>query len=174
MSSESNLTSAPPSHEHSGLRKPAWLKAKIPGGEAYSKVRATVVEHGLNTVCQSASCPNLGECWAKGTATFMILGNICTRGCRFCDVPKGRPGIYDREEPARVAESIRLMNLKYAVVTSVARDDLPDQGAEVWAETIRAVRRAAPKCRLEVLIPDMQGNTGLLDIILDAKPDILN
>lgn len=156
------------------LGKPAWLKAKIPGGEAYSKVRSIVEEHGLNTVCKSASCPNLGECWAKGTATFMILGNICTRGCRFCDVPKGRPGSYDRDEPSRVAESVRLMGLKYAVITSVARDDLPDQGAEVWAETIRAARKAAPLCRIEVLIPDMQGNTALVDRILDAGPDILN
>lgn len=154
--------------------KPAWLKAKIPGGEAYSKVRATVEAHGLNTVCQSASCPNLGECWAKGTATFMILGNICTRGCRFCDVPKGRPGSYDREEPARVADSVRLMGLKYAVITSVARDDLPDQGAEVWAETILRVRAAAPRCRIEVLIPDMQGRLDLVDAILAAEPDILN
>lgn len=154
--------------------KPAWLKAKIPGGDAYARVRNIVEEHGLNTVCKSASCPNLGECWAKGTATFMILGNICTRGCRFCDVPKGRPGAYDREEPGRVAESVRLMGLKYAVITSVARDDLPDQGADVWAETIRAVRAAAPQCRIEVLIPDMQGNPGLVDRILDAHPDILN
>jgi lipoic acid synthetase len=154
--------------------KPAWLKAKIPGGEAYSKVRATVEAHGLNTVCQSASCPNLGECWAKGTATFMILGNICTRGCRFCDVPKGRPGSYDREEPARVADSVRLMGLKYAVITSVARDDLPDQGAEVWADTILRVRAAAPHCRIEVLIPDMQGRLDLVDAILAAAPDILN
>jgi lipoic acid synthetase len=154
--------------------KPAWLKAKIPGGEAYSKVRSIVDEHGLNTVCKSASCPNLGECWAKGTATFMILGNICTRGCRFCDVPKGRPGAYDRDEPARVAESVRLMGLKYAVITSVARDDLPDQGADVWAETIRAARKASPMCRIEVLIPDMQGNLTLVDRILDAGPDILN
>jgi lipoic acid synthetase len=154
--------------------KPAWLKAKIPGGEAYSKVRAIVLEHNLNTVCQSASCPNLGECWSKGTATFMILGNTCTRGCRFCDVPKGRPGEYDRAEPARVADSVRLMGLKYAVITSVARDDLSDQGAAVWAETIRAAREAAPKCRIEVLIPDMQGNLGLVDRILEARPDILN
>lgn len=154
--------------------KPAWLKARIPGGEAYSQVRATVQEHGLNTVCQSASCPNLGECWSKGTATFMILGNTCTRGCRFCDVPKGRPGEYDREEPSRVAESVRLMRLKYAVITSVSRDDLADQGAEVWAETIRAARSAAPRCRIEVLIPDMQGDLGLVDRILDAGPDILN
>jgi lipoic acid synthetase len=157
-----------------GLGKPKWLKARIPGGEAYAAVRDTVEKHGLNTVCQSASCPNLGECWAKGTATFMILGNICTRGCRFCDVPKGKPGSYDREEPGRVADSIRLMKLKYAVITSVARDDLPDQGAEVWAETIRQVRLAAPNCRVEVLIPDMQGKLDLVDAILDAGPDILN
>ncbi len=154
--------------------KPTWLKAKIPGGEAYAKVRAIVEEHGLNTVCQSASCPNLGECWAKGTATFIILGNVCTRGCRFCDVPKGKPGAYDRKEPARVADSVKLMNLKYAVITSVARDDLPDQGAGVWAETIHAVRAGSPHCRVEVLIPDMQGNLGLVDRILAAKPDILN
>jgi len=154
--------------------KPAWLKAKIPGGEAYSKVKAIVEKHELNTVCQSASCPNLGECWAKGTATFMILGNICTRGCRFCDVPKGKPGSYDRLEPKRVADSIRLMNLKYAVITSVARDDLPDQGSEVWAETIREAKAAAPECRIEVLIPDMQARLDLVDTILSASPDILN
>ena len=154
--------------------KPAWLKARIAGGEAYSKVRATVEKHGLHTVCESASCPNLGECWSKGTATFMILGNICTRGCRFCDVPKGRPGAVDREEPARVAESVRLMGLRYAVITSVARDDLADQGAGLWAETIRAVRAAAPECRIEVLIPDLQARLDLLEVILEAGPDILN
>jgi lipoyl synthase len=154
--------------------KPAWLKAKIPGGEAYSQVKAVVDKHALHTVCHSAHCPNLGECWAKGTATFMILGNICTRGCRFCDVPKGKPEGYDRHEPGRVAESIRLMGLKYAVITSVARDDLKDQGAEVWADTIRTVRTANPKCRIEVLIPDMQGRADLIDTILDAQPDILN
>jgi lipoic acid synthetase len=156
------------------IGKPAWLQARIPGGEAYAKVRATVEEHGLNTVCQSASCPNLGECWSKGTATFMILGNICTRGCRFCDVPKGRPSEYDLEEPARVADSVRLMRLRYAVITSVARDDLPDQGAGVWAATIREVRKAAPHCKVEVLIPDMQARTDLLDCILEAGPDVLN
>lgn len=154
--------------------KPAWLKAKIPGGIGYSKVKSIVDEHELNTVCQSASCPNLGECWAKGTATFMILGNICTRGCRFCDVPKGKPGIYDRDEPDRIARSVKLMNLKYAVITSVTRDDLPDQGSEVWAETIRAVRAAAPDCKIEVLIPDMQGKLDGLNRILSAMPDILN
>jgi lipoyl synthase len=155
-------------------RKPAWLKARIPGGTAYSSVKATVDSHRLHTVCESASCPNLGECWSHGTATFMILGNTCTRGCRFCDVPKGRPGEYDRDEPDRVAASIRLMDLRYAVITSVARDDLPDQGAEVWADTIATVKAAVPKCRVEVLIPDMQGNLDLVDMILNAGPDVLN
>lgn len=154
--------------------KPAWLKARIPGGEGYSSVRGTVERHGLNTVCQSASCPNIGECWSHGTATFMILGNTCTRGCRFCDVPKGRPSGYDWDEPAKVAESARLMGLKYAVITSVTRDDLPDQGAGVWAATIREMRKAAPACKVEVLIPDMQGRLDLLDTILEASPDILN
>jgi len=156
------------------LRKPAWLKARIPGGAAYSQVRATVDSHQLHTVCESASCPNLGECWAKGTATFMILGNTCTRGCRFCDVPKGKPGQYDRDEPDRVAASVKLMGLRYVVVTSVARDDLPDQGAEVWADTIATIKAVAPECRVEVLIPDMQGRMDLVDTILSAGPDILN
>jgi lipoic acid synthetase len=156
------------------IGKPAWLKARIPGGDAYAQVKATVEAHGLNTVCQSASCPNLGECWSKGTATFMILGNICTRGCRFCDVPKGKPSDHDREEPARVAESVRLMRLRYAVITSVARDDLPDQGAGIWASTIKEVRKSAPDCKVEVLIPDMQARMDLLDVILEAGPDILN
>ncbi len=155
-------------------RKPSWLKAKIPGGVEYSRVRAIVEKNQLHTVCQSASCPNLGECWSRGTATFMILGNLCTRGCRFCDVPKGKPGSYDREEPARVADSIRLMGLKYAVITSVTRDDLPDQGSEVWAETLFRVKDAAPECRLEILIPDMQARLDLVDIILAGQPDIFN
>jgi lipoyl synthase len=156
------------------IRKPAWLKARIPGGPAYSSVRATVDTHGLHTVCESASCPNLGECWSHGTATFMILGNTCTRGCRFCDVPKGRPGEYDRDEPDRVAASIRLMGLRYAVITSVTRDDIPDQGSEVWADTIATVKAAVPDCKIEVLIPDMQGRLDLVDTILSAGPDILN
>ncbi len=156
------------------LRKPAWLKAKIPGGKGYSQLRGTVDSHRLHTVCESAGCPNLGECWSDGTATFMILGNTCTRGCRFCEVPKGKPGEYDREEPDRVARSVRLMQLKYAVITSVTRDDLADQGSEVWADTIAAIKAAVPDCRVEVLIPDMQGRLDLLDVILNAGPDVLN
>ncbi len=169
-----DMTAATPLPALSLDRKPAWLKAKIPGGAEYSRVRSIVEKNRLNTVCQSASCPNLGECWSRGTATFMILGNICTRGCRFCDVPKGKPGSYDREEPARVAESIRLMGLRYAVITSVARDDLPDQGSEVWAETIFHVKALSPECRVEVLIPDMQARLDLVDAILAAEPDVFN
>jgi lipoic acid synthetase len=156
------------------VRKPTWLKAKIPGGADYAALRDNVREHKLHTVCESASCPNLGECWSAGTATVMILGNTCTRGCRFCDVPKGKPDGLDGEEPERVAESVRLMGLKYVVITSVARDDLADQGAEVWHETILRTRLENPDTRVEVLIPDMQGRSELIDIILDAKPDVLN
>ena len=156
------------------LRKPLWLKAKIPGGADYAELRDNVREHKLHTVCESASCPNLGECWSKGTATVMILGNICTRGCKFCDVPKGKPEGLDGEEPERVAESVRLMKLKYVVITSVARDDLADQGADIWNETIQRTRLENPDCRVEVLIPDMQGRMDLVDHILDAGPDVLN
>ncbi len=155
-------------------RKPAWLKARIPGGEKFARLRDIVREHRLNTVCESAGCPNLGECWSQGTATLMLLGNTCTRGCGFCDVPKGKPGAYDRQEPERVAASARLMGLRYIVITSVARDDLPDQGAEVWAETLLRVRAENPGCRVEALIPDLQGRLDLLDLILDARPDVLN
>jgi lipoyl synthase len=156
------------------LRKPAWLKARIPGGRGYSELRATVDNHRLHTVCESAGCPNMGECWSEGTATFMILGNTCTRGCRFCEVPKGRPGEYDRDEPDRVAASVKLMRLKYAVITSVTRDDLPDQGSEVWADTIATIKAVMPDCKVETLIPDMQGRLDLLDVILNAGPDVLN
>ena len=156
------------------IRKPGWLKARIPGGEDFARLRNIVRGHGLHTVCESAGCPNLGECWSQGTATFMILGNTCTRGCRFCDVPKGRPGALDHEEPERVAASVKLMGLKYAVITSVARDDLADQGAEIWAETIRRTRAENPDCRLEVLIPDMQGRLDLVELILQAGPEVLN
>jgi lipoyl synthase len=161
-------------HAPSSTRKPIWLKAKIPGGADYAALRNNVREHKLHTVCESASCPNLGECWSAGTATVMILGNTCTRGCRFCDVPKGKPDGLDGEEPERVAESVRLMKLNYVVITSVARDDLPDQGAEVWHETILRTRLENPGTRVEVLIPDMQGRVDLVDHILDAAPDVLN
>jgi lipoic acid synthetase len=156
------------------LRKPHWLKAKIPSGPEYAALRDNVRSHDLHTVCESASGPNLGECWSAGTATVMILGNTCTRGCRFCDVPKGRPDGIDGEEPERVAESVRLMDLKYVVITSVARDDLPDGGAEIWHETVLRTRLENPNTRVEILIPDMQGRMDLVDRILDAGPDVLN
>ncbi|MGH8018408.1 MAG: lipoyl synthase [Opitutaceae bacterium] len=155
-------------------RKPAWLRAKLPNGPEYGRVRKLVDDNKLHTVCQSAQCPNMGECWSRGTATVMILGNICTRSCTFCAIQTGRPTEYDLGEPARVADAVARMGLRHCVVTSVARDDLKDGGASVWAATIRAVRYRNPDCAIEVLIPDMQGKADQIDTILDAKPDILN
>lgn len=156
------------------LNKPTWLRAKLPSSPQYKVVRNIVDENNLHTVCQSAQCPNMGECWSRGTATVMILGNICTRSCTFCAVQTGRPTELDLGEPARVADAIKKMGLKHAVITSVARDDLKDGGASVWAATIRAVRYKNPDTAIEVLIPDFRGKNDLLDIVLDAKPDILN
>ena len=155
-------------------RKPAWIRSRIAGGKSYASVKNSVMSNGLHTVCESANCPNRGECWSGGTATFMILGNTCTRGCRFCDVPKGKPGHYDREEPRRVLTSAKSMGLDYVVVTSVARDDLPDQGVEVWAETILALRSASHPFYVEALIPDMQGDEHLLEAVFAARPHVLN
>ncbi|MBI4027744.1 MAG: lipoyl synthase [Verrucomicrobia bacterium] len=154
-------------------RKPPWLKVRIPGGQAHIAVRRRVVEGRLHTVCESARCPNLGECWGRGTATFMILGDVCTRSCGFCAVHTGRPDEVDQDEPARVAEAIRLMGLNHAVITSVARDELADGGASVWAATIRAARQAALQCRIEALIPDFKGDETSLQTVLDANPDLL-
>ena len=155
-------------------RKPSWLRAKLPSGPRYRELREMVDAQSLHTVCQSAQCPNMGECWSRGTATIMILGNICTRSCTFCAVNTGRPTELDLGEPARVAESVAQMKLKHAVITSVARDDLKDGGAAVWAATIRAIRYRNPDCAIEVLIPDFQGKQDQLDTVLDAEPDILN
>lgn len=155
-------------------RKPSWLKAKIPGGQEYAKVKALVDKNTLHTVCQSAHCPNLGECWSRGTATIMILGNTCTRSCGFCAVDTGKPPTTDWAEPARVADAVKIMGLKHAVITSVARDDLPDGGSEIWARTIRAVRHENPNTSIEVLIPDFKAHWEDLYRVLDAKPDILN
>ena len=155
-------------------RKPKWLRAKIPGGALYQETSGIVRENKLHTVCESAQCPNLGECWSRKTATIMILGNICTRSCGFCAVQTGRPTELDRDEPRRVAEAIRLMGLKHAVITSVARDELLDGGAGIWAETIRAVRAENPQTAIEVLIPDFKGRWKDLETVLAAKPDILN
>ncbi|MGB0374770.1 MAG: lipoyl synthase [Opitutales bacterium] len=154
--------------------KPKWLRAKLPTSAEYKKTLLTVNEHKLNTVCKSAQCPNMGECWSRGTATVMILGNICTRSCSFCAIQTGRPTELDIGEPARVADSIAKMNLKHAVITSVARDDLKDGGASIWANTIRAVHNRMPECAVEVLTADFRGQQEYLDIVLDACPDIFN
>ncbi|MGC6455397.1 MAG: lipoyl synthase [Coraliomargaritaceae bacterium] len=155
-------------------RKPDWLRAKLPTSKAYRETKEIVDANSLHTVCQSAQCPNMGECWSRGTATVMILGNVCTRSCRFCAVQTGRPAELDLGEPARVAESIAKMNLQHTVVTSVARDDLKDGGASVWAATIRAIHHRVPECAVEVLTADFRGQQEYLDIVLDACPDIFN
>ncbi len=155
-------------------RKPSWLRAKLPAGPGYSATRQLVDNNQLHTVCQSAQCPNLGECWSRGTATVMILGNICTRSCNFCAIQTGRPTELDLGEPARVADAVAKMNLKHCVITSVARDELKDGGAGVWAATIRAIRHRNPHTAIEVLVPDFKGQMELVDVVLDAKPDIYN
>lgn len=156
------------------LRKPDWLRAKLPSGPGYQATRRLVEDNRLHTVCQSAQCPNIGECWSRGTATVMILGNICTRSCNFCAIQVGRPTEYDLGEPARVAEAVQKMGLRHCVITSVARDDLRDGGAGVWAATIRAVRYRNPQCAIEVLVPDFKGQLDQVDVVLAAKPDIFN
>ena len=154
--------------------KPAWLKAKAPVGENFHALKKLARGLGLHTVCESAQCPNIGECWNHRTATFMLLGDICTRRCGFCAVPKGKPGPIDRDEPRRVAEAVAKLGLKHAVVTSVNRDDDNLGGARIFAETIRQVRELSPECRIEVLIPDFQGLDEALKVVLDARPDVLN
>jgi lipoic acid synthetase len=155
-------------------RKPPWLRAKIPGGKPYQHLIGLVKTHKLHTVCGSAQCPNLGECWNRGIATIMILGNTCTRSCGFCAINTGKPKEPDLGEPARVADAVRIMALRHVVITSVTRDELPDGGSEIWARTIRAVRHANPHTRIEVLIPDFKGHKEDLYRVLEAKPDILN
>ncbi|MEM7680362.1 MAG: lipoyl synthase [Planctomycetota bacterium] len=155
-------------------RKPDWLRAKLPGGPGYRDTRSLVDRYALHTVCESAKCPNLGECWARGTATMMILGDVCTRSCGFCHIKTGRPPEYDLDEPRRVGEAAALMRLKHLVVTSVNRDELPDGGAEIWAETIREIRRHSPETSVEVLIPDFCGDWDALQLVLDERPEILN
>ncbi|MEZ4757104.1 MAG: lipoyl synthase [Flavobacteriales bacterium] len=156
------------------VRKPDWLRVKLPTGENYRKVREIVGEHKLHTICQSGNCPNMGECWGAGTATFMILGNICTRSCGFCSVATGRPDAVDPFEPARVARSVELMGVKHCVITSVDRDDLKDGGSDIWAKTIRAIRRRCPGTTMETLIPDFQGKWENLAVVLEAAPEILS
>ena len=162
------------SKESSRSRKPNWLRAKLPSGPAYGEVREIVDDNQLHTVCQSAQCPNMGECWSRGTATLMILGNVCTRACTFCAVQTGKPTELDLSEPPRVADAVAKMGLRHCVLTSVARDDLKDGGAKVWAATIRAVRYRNPSTAIEVLVPDFKGDFVNLDLVLDANPDIFN
>jgi lipoyl synthase len=154
--------------------KPSWLKVKLPTGEPYQKLKAIVDENRLHTVCESAACPNRGECWARSTATFMILGNICTRSCGFCNVITGRPTELDLDEPRRVAEAVARLDLRYAVITSVNRDELLDGGASVWADTITQIRLFSPNTKIEVLIPDFCGRWESLQTVIDARPDVLN
>ncbi len=156
------------------VRKPEWLKIRLGGNEQFTKTKSIVESHCLHTICTSGKCPNMGECWSRGTATFMIGGEICTRSCRFCNTLTGKPLPLDSKEPANVAESIRLMNLKHAVITSVDRDDLPDLGAQHWVDTIKAIKEVNPTTTVEVLIPDFQGRLELVDMVVDAAPEIIS
>ena len=156
------------------VRKPEWLKISIGANERYTETKRIVESHCLHTICSSGRCPNMGECWGRGTATFMIGGNICTRSCKFCNTQTGRPLPLDPQEPTHVAESVRLMKLSHAVVTSVDRDDLPDLGAAHWAQAIREIRRLNPETTIEVLIPDFQGRKDLVEQVIEARPDIIS
>ncbi len=155
-------------------QRPAWLRAPAPSGDNYHELKKLVRQLNLHTVCESAACPNVGECWNQRTATFMILGNVCTRRCGFCAVQKGPPMTVDYDEPRRVAEAVAALGLKYAVVTSVNRDDRKDGGAELFALTIQAIRERIPGCKVEVLVPDFQGSHAAMDIVMNAHPDVLN
>lgn len=169
-------TPSTPTPENAPQRvpKPKWLRVKLPTGQAYKEVRDIVSEHKLHTICESGHCPNMGECWGAGTATFMILGNICTRSCGFCNVATGKPLEADPFEPGRVANSVKLMNVKHAVITSVDRDDLPDGGSEIWAQTVRAIRHQSPGTTLETLIPDFAGKWENLARIIQVAPEIVS
>jgi len=156
------------------VQKPKWLRVKLPTGENYKQVRGLVDKYKLHTICESGHCPNMGECWGAGTATFMILGNVCTRSCGFCNVATGRPLNVDWEEPEKVARSVKLMKIKHAVLTSVDRDDLADGGSIIWAETVRAIRRISPETTMETLIPDFKGELHNVDRIIEANPEIVS
>jgi len=155
-------------------KKPDWIRVKLPTGKKYTELRGLVENYKLNTICTSGSCPNMGECWAEGTATFMILGNICTRSCSFCGVQTGRPSAVDWAEPEKVANSIKIMKIKHAVITSVDRDDLKDMGSIIWVETVNAIRRINPNTTLETLIPDFQGNKRNLNRIVEVAPEVVS
>jgi len=155
-------------------RKPPWLKVKLPAGDAYQHVRHLMRSKNLHTVCEEAMCPNLGECWSRGTATFLLMGDICTRSCSFCHIKTGRPQPLDEDEPRRIADTVLQMNLNHCVLTSVNRDELPDGGAHIFANTIEEIRRVLPTCSTEVLIPDFKGDDAALKMVMDARPSILN
>lgn len=156
------------------LRKPDWLKIKLPKAQVHKHVNGLVLNQHLHTICESGNCPNAGDCWSRGTATFMILGDICTRACKFCNVKTGKPLPVNADEPLKVAESIRILNLKHCVITSVDRDDLPDGGASIWVETIRQIKALNPTTTIEVLIPDFNGDTRLIKQIIDAQPEVIS
>lgn len=156
------------------LRRPEWIKVRAPSGETYAWLQGLMRAKALHTVCEEAMCPNMGECWGAGTATFLMLGDVCTRTCGFCDVKRGRPALLDWQEPERVAQAVKAMELKHAVITSVNRDDRPDGGAPIFAMVIRRIRQLAPGCSVEVLIPDFKGSLEALKIVMDARPEILN
>lgn len=160
--------------EQQRKKRPDWLRVKLPIGPAYANVRKLVDEHKLHTICESGNCPNMGECWGAGTATFMILGNICTRSCTFCAVATGRPNEYDTDEPRRVAEAIVLMKVKHAVITSVNRDELKDRGADIWYQTVRLIKEASPQTTIETLIPDTKGNWDALERMISAGQEVVS
>ncbi len=168
------LPDPPPPARPGFGRKPSWLKMKMPAGERYGQLKSLIDSHNLHTVCQSAKCPNMGECWNAGTATLMILGDVCTRSCGFCNIATGKPPTLDLDEPVRVGDAVRIMRLGHVVITSVNRDELPDGGSGVWAETIREIRRQSPGTSIEVLIPDFCGDWAALQKVLDERPEILN
>jgi lipoic acid synthetase len=169
-----SLPNKTPSENQNRISKPKWIRVKLPTGKKYNDLRTLVDKYKLNTICASGSCPNMGECWAEGTATFMILGNICTRSCGFCGVKTGRPSQVDWEEPEKVAQSIKKMQIKHAVITSVDRDDLKDMGSIIWAETVNAIRRLNPETTLETLIPDFQGKHNIINRIVSVSPEVVS
>jgi len=168
------IVESPKSEAESRPKRPDWLKVRLPMGENYRNVRSIVDEYKLHTICQSGSCPNMGECWGAGTATFMILGNVCTRSCSFCAVKTGRPNEYDTDEPRRVAEAIWLMKVKHAVITSVNRDELQDRGAEIWYQTVRLVKERSPETTIETLIPDTKANWEALERMISAGQEVVS
>lgn len=168
------IAGAPETTSSQRVKRPEWLKVRLPMGENYRNVRSIVDDFGLHTICQSGNCPNMGECWGAGTATFMILGNVCTRSCSFCAVKTGRPNEYDKDEPRRVAEAIWLMKVKHAVITSVNRDELKDRGAEIWYQTVRAVKERSPETTIETLIPDVKANWEALDRMIAGGQEVVS